>query len=278
MAKAKDDETTGTDLAVFSKTGLPSTFSEQEMDYTGDLGYSLKAEDTLVPIVSILQDNSAEVKRQHAKYIDGAMAGDLIIRAFKRVIKVDKDNPFVFQPCGFTHAWVQWRGEPGEGQVIKQYPFDDRPTEAIEKPDPQSKPGEERMFWAMPNGDRLVDTRYHYGHALLDGSWVAVVVPMSGTNHTVSRQWTGQMKAIKFPNGRAAPAWFRAWSLRPTFQSRGAQSWFNYTVDDLGWITDADQRRIGQELNETLASGELTPVEDAAETAAPAHQDEDAPV
>src|SRR5689334_9659633 len=99
MAKAVDtQEEQSTALAPFNKnTALADLgLSAEEMDYDGDLRYSTKAEDTLVPIVSILQDNSGEVKKQHAKRIEGADAGDLIIRAFKKVIKVSKQDPFVF--------------------------------------------------------------------------------------------------------------------------------------------------------------------------------------
>lgn len=256
MARATSDtqdEGTGTGVVLFNKSTAIADLglSTEEMDYSGDLGYSTKAEDTLVPIVSILQDNSGEVKRQHSKRIEGANAGDLIIRAFKRVIPVSKDNPFIFQPAGFTHYWVEWEGEVGEGKVVGQYPFDDRPSDAVEKADPQDATGK-RKIWVMPNGNRLADTRYHYGQAMIDGAWMAVVVPMGGTNHTVSRQWTGQMKSVKFPNGKPVPAWFRAYALTTAFQSRGAQSWYNYSIDDLGFIRDSSVRAEGQKINESL--------------------------
>lgn len=262
-SKATDtqEEQTGTGLALFTKNTAIAELglSAEEMDYEGDLGYSTKAEDTLVPIVSILQDNSGEVKKQHAKRIEGADAGDLIIRAFKKVIKVSKENPFVFQPAGFVHMWVEWEGDIGEGAVVGQFPFDDRPADAVERIDPADKDGK-RKIWVRENGNRLADTRYHYGQAIIDGNWMPVVMPFGGTNHTVSRQWTGQMKALRFPNGKPIPAWFRAYAISTAYQSRGAQSWFNYNVDDLGFITSAEVREEGRKINESLDT--LTPVLD----------------
>lgn len=46
-----------------------------EVDELGGLGYSENSEDSMIPILAILQDNSAEVKKKHPKYIEGAEAG-----------------------------------------------------------------------------------------------------------------------------------------------------------------------------------------------------------
>lgn len=266
MAKARDDdENKAVAIIPTSSRELSSDIDfGAETEGLEGLGYSDKAEDTLVPILAILQDNSGEVKRNHAKQIEGALAGSVILRAFKKVIAVTKDEPLFVIPCGFVHCWVQWRGEPGEGQVISQYPFDDRPKDAVEKPHPDNKPGEDRTVVEMPNGDRLVDTRYHYCLGMIDGVWMPVVVPMGGTNHTVSRQWTGQMKAVTLPNGAKAPAWFRIYKLATAFNSRGAQSWYTYTIDDYGWNADKMLRDEGRRIFESVKQGELTPMDDDA--------------
>lgn len=253
----------GQDIVVRGATaGVPANFElgSDELEGLSGLGYSEKAEDTLVPILGILQDNSGEVKKGHSKKMDGAEAGFLIMRSMKKVIEATKPDPLIVQPCGFSHVWVQWRGEPGEGQVITQYPYDDRPSDAVEVEDPQNP---DRTFWQMPNGDRLVDTRYHYCRALVDGVWLPVVVPMAGTNHTVSRQWTGQMKATQY-QGQKMPAWFKQYALYTVFNQRGAQSWYNYAIDDAGWVADAAQRAEGRALFESVSSGILTPVDETA--------------
>lgn len=244
-----------------------------------NLGYSEKSEDSMIPILAILQDNSAEVKKKHSKHIEGAEAGDLIIRSIGRVIKMgDTKPPVVLQPAGFDHVWVEWQGEPGEGAPVAQYPFDDRPKEATEVADPQNA---DRTMWRMPNGNRLVDTRYHYCNLLDDdGSVIPIVVPMGGTNHSTSRSWTAQMKQHRIP-GRAAkaPSFFRQYGLKTRFKQRGEQSWYNYTVDDLGWIVDNNILEAGLSLLQAVTEQRVkAEVEAAAEEAGNSAMAGDAPI
>lgn len=235
----------GTDLALSGDFG-------SELEGVQDFGYSERAEDSLVPIVAILQDNSAEVKRQHSKYIEGAKAGDIIIRSLALVIDPEKEFIAV-QFAGFQHMWVEWEGEPGAGAVVNQYPFDERPSEATEVEDDQG-----RKVWTMPGGTRLVDTRYHYAQMLIPNmGWMPVVIPFAGTNHTVSRGLTNQLKMLKLPNGGRCPSWFRAFNLRTKFRQESTQSWFLYEVKDAGWITDAEVRAGGRALNDSLQANTI---------------------
>ena len=229
-----------------------------EISEMSDLGYSEKSEDSMIPILAILQDNSAEVKKKHSKYIEGAEPGDMIIRSLSRVIKMgDNMPPIVLQPAGFSHVWVEWQGEAGEGAPVGQFAFDSRPTEAVETPDPQNP---DRMMWRMPNGNRLVDTRYHYCNLIDDdGATMPVVVPMGGTNHTTSRSWTAQMKQHRMPGrSQKAPSFFRQYGLGTKFRQRGEQSWYNYTVADIGWITDEGVLRAGLSLLQAVQDNTVT--------------------
>lgn len=231
--------------------------NDEELAGLEGLGYSEKADDSLIPIVSILQDNSGEVKKKHDRYIDGAEPGHIIIRSLQRVFKIDDDDKstaLLFQPCGFDHMWVEWEGDPGEGAPVGQHAFDSLPEDAREVADPQNP---ERTIWIRDNGNRLVDTRYHYGHILDGDSWMQAVIPMGGTNHTVSRQWTSLMKQHKVGEKRA-PAWFRLYALTTKFTQRGNNSWYKYSVEDLGWISNRSMRDDGRRLFEAVKANEVT--------------------
>lgn len=242
------------------ETSLPAGIDEAEVEGLTGLGYSERADDSLIPILALLQDNSAEVKKKHERHIEGAEAGHLIVRSLRRVIDTEKEV-VLFQPAGFQRVWVRWEGEPGEGVVIGQYPFDDRPSEAEEVED-----AEGRKNWVMPDGSRLVDTRYHFGFLEVGDVRMPMVVPMGGTNHTVSRQWTTLMKNKKFPSGAPIPAWFCAYRIRTEYRSRGVQSWFTYKVEEIGFVSDRAQRDAGRALFESLQKGEVAAATDDAPT------------
>lgn len=261
VGEVVDQETGEFSMANFV---VPSDIMEDVAAMT-DLGYSEKSDDAMIPILAILQDNSAEVKKKHSKYIEGAEPGDLIIRSLGRVIKMgDNLAPLVVQPAGFDHVWVEWQGEPGEGAPVGQFAFEDIPKDAVETDDPQNP---DRKMWRRENGNRLVDTRYHYVNILTtDGSAMPAVIPMSGTNHTTSRSWTAQMKQHLMPGrSQKAPSFFRQYGIKTKFRQRGEQSWFNYTVADLGWLTSEPILRAGMALLKGIREGALSVESEASE-------------
>lgn len=234
---------------------LSADFLSEVAD-AGDLGYSEKQEDSMIPILAILQDQSGEVKQRHSKRIEGAMAGDLIIRSLQRVISIANEGPLVFQPCGFQHVWVEWQGDVGEGTPVGQFMFDSPPEDTREVQDPENP---DKKMLIRDNGNRLVDTRYHFGYALTEEGAMPLVVPMAGTNHTVSRQWTATMKQFNIPGStNKAPAFMRKYTLGTKYRERGTQSWFNYEVKDMGWLEDEMQLRAGLEMMKSLKNNEIT--------------------
>jgi len=271
--KKPEEESGGGAVALRPGSDLATGDFGSEFEDLGDLGFSTRAEDSLIPILSILQDNSGEVKKKHDRYLEGAEAGMLIVRSLKQVYGADGPSEgIVFQPAGFTHLWVEWQGEVGEGVPVAQYPFDDMPSDAEEGEDPNNP---ERKVWTRPNGNRLVDTRYHYGNmiagceivsvpnvgqVIVGGKITQLVIPFAGTNHTISRQWTSLMRSFEIPKrpGQTAPSWLRGYRIRTQFQQRGAQSWYKYLIDDLGWVGEKAHREAGKKLVDSVSSGKVS--------------------
>jgi hypothetical protein len=238
------------------------------------LGYSEKADDSLIPVLSILQDNSGEVKKKHERYVEGSEAGMFIIRSLQMVFPAE--TPIVFQPCGFSHVWVEWTGEPGEGGApVAQYPYESRPTSAEEI---VSKDG--KREWRMPeNNNRLVETRHHFGNVIRgEGEVTPVVIAMSGTNHSVSRQWTAMMKQFRVPGKNVkAPAFMRTYDLSTVITQKGSQSWYKFKVKDAGWITSRQLLEDGFAFAKAIAANEVRAGVDG-EGVDPETDDTDAPI
>lgn len=218
-------------------------------------GYSDKAEDGLTPILSILQDNSGEVKKQHERRMEGAEAGMFVIRSLRKLFS-GQDGVLV-QPFGFFHTFVEWTGDVGEGTPVGRFPSDEPPADMAEFPDPQN-PGR-KLLRRKGNMNRLVETREHYAN-LITGTEppFPIVIPMSGSNHAASRQWTEMMKRTVI-GGVKMPSFSRAYRLTTIFRKKGGnQTWFAYQVSPGEQITDWDLLKMGEAACKALES---TPVE-----------------
>lgn len=256
------------EVALKEEVGLPQL--NDEMLSADVLGYSEKSDDSLIPVLSILQDNSGEVKKKHERYIEGAEAGMMIIRSLQMIFPLDQ--PISFQPCGFTHEWVEWTGEPGEGGApVAQYPYEERPASAQEVVNAQGK-----TEWRMSeSNNRLVETRHHYGNILRGEQVIPVVIAMSGTNHSVSRQWTALMKQFTIPGKSIkAPAFTRTYDISTVFVQKGNQSWYKYRVKDVGWVSDRALLENGYAFAKAIAENKVRAGLDAEDSSAGSSSDD----
>ena len=232
-----------------------------------DLGYSTDQEDSQTPIIALLQDNSGEVKKKHNKYIEGAEAGMFINRSQQKLY----EDGFYFIPCGFAHVWVEWPAEIGEGSPITQYKYDrldsnlGKPSDTTEKSDPNNP---DKIILSRENGNRLVETRYHYGLIIddVDSSVSPAVIPFAGTGHTVSKNWTSILKSKSLPNGRPAPAWLQIYKITSVFREKGSQSWYNLSPKFHQFIDTKYLLEQARELNESCQAGDVIVVGASEET------------
>jgi hypothetical protein len=240
--------------AMVTTDGEVLPFSD-DMFAGSDMGYSEDSNDSLVPVLAILQDQSGEVKKKHEKYVEGTEAGQFVIRSLQMFFPPEK--PILFQPCGFTHDWVEWTGEPGEGGApVAQYPYEKKPLDVDEVVNKDGK-----KEWRMSeSGNRLVETRHHFGNVVTNmqtGEVIPVVIAMSGTNHGVSRQWTALMKQFRAPNGQKAKSFMRVYELTTVFTAKGSQSWYKFKVKDAGWVANRNVMEAGFEFFKAIAAQEV---------------------
>lgn len=249
------------DIAVKEEEMIPVSVLEQVAGLSDDeLGYSTKAEDSMVPILALLQENSGEVKKKSDRFIEGAEEGQFIIRSLGMVLK----GPIMFQPCGFDHVLVEWEGDVGDGGVVGSYAISSPPDDMEEISDPENP--DRTILRRAGSGNRLAETRYHYGHLFLeDGTILPLVIPMGGTNHQVSRQWTLQMKGKTFGGGKKAPSFFHAYKISSVYNQRGAQTWFKYKIEHAHPIVDEATLLMGMDLLRSVSENAIGVQSDIAE-------------
>lgn len=261
MAKRSTARTTkGTDVAVRDQGQAPA-FLQQQASVSGPRGMSLRAEDSLVPLIYVLQAQSPQVLKQRNEYIKGAVAGDVWLReSIEPVVK--GEDGIAFQPCFFQIAYVEW--QPNRGGFVARH--EAWPTDIQQVPHPQNR--DKFINVRKSTGNEVVETRYHsgfviggkYGLADLipDGVVMPYVIPLTSTGHQFSRRWTFQMTSTVIPGTNppvVADAWHRIYHLVTEPKSNNQGDWFSWKINDADWITSEAENERGLRLYTSFASG-----------------------
>lgn len=237
--------------------------SDEWMQGDAGAGTSQAADDNIVPLVYILQAQSPQVNKRGMEFIEGAEAGSIWLRNARDPI-VAGDEGIVFQPCHFHKDWVEWVPRASGGGFVGRY--DNRPADAVEKPDPENP---RRVRFVRPSGNECVRVRYHAGFVITpDGKALPYVIPMTGSGHTVSRQWSVMINANTFPNGAVHPAWAHYYRLKTKQRENAAGTWFTWDIQQYQDLTkdDAEAYARGKRLFDAFRSGEQSAAAPAEET------------
>jgi len=220
-------------------------------------GVSTAVEDNIVPLIYILQSNSPQVQKKGDQYVDGAEAGSIWFRGTKTV--VPGDEGILVSPVHKTNVWIEWM--PNRGGFVGRHGAE-RPKEAVQKVDPQNP---KKKFWALPNGNHVVETREHVVIVLgVFDSPQAFVVPMSGSGHGASRKWNTAMKAKTVPNIEPplpAPSYSFLWRMKLEFRTNDQGDWFMWDIVEGGedetelMLSDVGVARMARQLQKDFESG-----------------------
>jgi hypothetical protein len=196
-------------------------------------GVSTSPDDNLLPWIYLLQVGSAQVLRQKAEYIKGAVAGNIWPRGTQTLI--DGDVGLTVIPCGMLPFWVEWKpdraGLVGRHDYLWKQLDKGRPVDAKEIQDPKTG----NNIWVRANGNHLVETREHAVMAFINGQWTPGVIAMSSTNLTVSKQWNGDIlrKRLDPPLDQISPSAFTfVYQLKTVATSNDKGSWHKWAVEN----------------------------------------------
>lgn len=227
------------------KSGLPAWAKEMEAD--AGKGVSTRAEDNLIPMMRILQSQSPQCLKQKPEYIKGAEAGNIFIRGALSPV-VDGEEGVIFQPCHFTKKWVEWVPRKQGGGLVERY--DEKPDDCV-----LTENDDGRKVWVRPNGNEVVETRYHTGILHINDDRFPVVIPLSSTGHSFSKEWMLSMNMKKTPQGDKAPAWAFLYRLTTKPRSNAAGDWFAFGFEDLGVVSTLEDYQAGRDLFNAVDSG-----------------------
>lgn len=214
-------------------------------------GLSSAAEDNLVPMIYVLQAQSPQAMRGHDKEIDGAQAGSIWLRNAPEEIQIqDGEDGVVFQHCSFGKDWVEWM--PNRGGFVARHAERPVAAELMDEVDENNRP---RKVWRMPNGNAVVETRYHNGNVYVDGlGALPYSIPLSSTGHSVSKAWMLSMNRRQH-NGVTLPGPACLWRLRTKLQTKNNNSWYMLDVSFENYASP-EQYALGMKLLRAFESGE----------------------
>jgi hypothetical protein len=241
----------GKTAVVPTKTSaLPPAELESAMAKYAGAGVSKAQDDNLVPLIYVLQPLSPQIDKRDDKYVEGAEPADIWLRNAATPI-VKGEEGIAFQHCFFSIDWVEWvPRDKGGGFVARHKTI---PEDAKKTADPQNP---NRVRYVRPNGNEVIQTRYHVGYALVKNAVpLPYVIPMSSSGHTVSREWMFRMNQKSLADGSTAPAFGFIYRLRTRRRTNQLGSWFVWDVSDERWATLEEIKR-GASLFEAFSSGE----------------------
>lgn len=248
----------------------PTAVGEVTPDYlkgkkmTGG-GVSTSKDDILIPMARVLQPLSPEVL-QGSQQIPNAVAGDIYIKnAPNPVLK--GASGFLFQPCHFSTAVVEWKprsqGGGGGGGYVARHA--NMPSDVVSRPHPENP--DRMMQVSSRTGNVYVETRYHAGFIITDeGVPMPCYVPFSSSGHQVSRAWMLLM-SLKRLGGAPVDSWAAYYKFTTKMVTKNGKSWFIFDITDGGpkkdgaatpqWAPTEDDFNRGEALYKALEAGEL---------------------
>lgn len=172
-----------------------------------------QGKDTQTPYLVIIQSGSPFLKRENAKYVKGAQAGDIINTVTGKVYKTCEPDgkPLIVVPVGFLPAWVEWKLRNLGGGFIKSHTDE----MILAKTVLGGPKGKNNVLKDHPE-HHIVQTAYHSVIVIDDEGRYPALIAMTSTQLKKSRKWNSTMGAIKVKDGNeeiVPPCFYKRYNL-----------------------------------------------------------------
>lgn len=204
------------------------TSLRERMKRDAGRGVSTKAADNLVPLVQVLQPLSPQVLKKNQNYIEGASAGDFIVKSLNNAIFSGSDGIY-FQPVAMYQDWIAWIPRERGGGFAGRYPYNNGvPPEGSRLKD--RKDGSRRPpTYTLGEAD-IVDTRYIPGFMWQDGKATPLVIPFTSTGHAVAKSWMTRQGQLRTVDDEMPPAYGALYLLTTEGAKNNLGEWFKVSI------------------------------------------------
>lgn len=232
---------------------LSEDLAAEMIEDTGTGFDGVSAQDIAIPYYSILQALSPQVKRGPGR-IENAQEGDIFNTVSQEIISGEKG--VIIIPCAFNKRWVEWVPRDAGGGFVASHPDDSILQKCT--PDKDGRP-------ALPNGNNIVDTAYHYVLRVFDdGRFERALIAMTSTQMKKSRRWLAQQMNLQVSvNGKmiTPPPYSHSYHFTTVGEEKNSNSWFGWKIGSPAMITDASLYRTAKQFAVDVNKGlvDVTP-------------------
>lgn len=246
----------------------------------GGAGVSSAAEDNVIPLIYVLQDNSKFVKQGRADYVQGATPGQLLLRNAPQPL-VDGREGVPYQIAHKSKSFVEWVPRSAGGGLVEKHAMliterDKDGKETLRLPDGRKvnkvphPENPKRTILKLDNGNEIVETRQWIGFMLAGENPIPYALNIKGADHTIERALNSQMGQIINPKTKKPYSVFRhIVRIRTVPRQNPMGSWYGLEFIIERKANDDESLR-GLQLFQAIERGEKQAAADYEDTSADA--------
>jgi hypothetical protein len=182
-----------------------------------------------MPLLSILQALSPELKKKDDKFIEGASQGDIVHKGLGQVLS----QPITVIPISVKTMYVEWVPKDLGGGMVGTHGLDIVNSPLYEQ-GRKGKPSGTKTYDEWLGENELAKTAYWLFKVLIDGEWVDSMIAMTSTQLKVHRKLQMDIKKFRYDKMDVVPPMFaRSWTLQAVEETnKSNQDYFNYQFSE----------------------------------------------
>lgn len=193
---------------------------------------------TKMPLLKILQSNSAEIKKSHAQHatkkIDGAEEGDIVLSSEGLVLKGKTE----FVPLAIKTIYAEWKPKDDGGGFVGHHDL-----RIIQHAD--YRKGSSRSEWdEFLGSNELIFTMYIFVLVKHEDEWKKAVFAMKKTELKHGRILQDMIRKFRYPDDETFGAmvgkealFSRTYLVSSKADSNSSGDWYNWNIE-IGSILD----------------------------------------
>jgi hypothetical protein len=243
------------EVAKKAEAQLPSADVLDLLSEHQGVGLDYDTSDLQIPFVRLIQAMSPQIKKSDPSFIPGASQGDIFNTVTGQ--SWDGEEGVTVVPCYQETKYLMFKpreqGGGFLGEMSKGNPDIARTTRTGAKE-------------ILPDGNELVKSDQHYC-LIMDDSGIPGfgIIDMKSSGLKVSRRWKTQIKMLTIKHPKTGelvspPLFGTKWKLSAIEESNDQGTWFNWTVNNDGFVEDKELLEAAINFRKSIMSGEAKAV------------------